>query len=879
LTLTGGPLATGVAVVSNNDTGNFQLNHLNFTFSGPASATTTPTGTVSGNSLEFVVDGATAPVLTVEPTGTVKPTMTISAIIGGSAGLTKDGAGIVTLSGANTFTGGLNITAGELRASGIALADGNLGAANGAVNLSGGATLRTSTDGTLTVGTGRTLTIGTGGGTIAASGFSAHTYAFGITGSNLLTLAAGSTHIRLSGDNTGFTGGFLINNGYVEFKTATSLPAAGSILINTGGGLVGSTTGPYATLSGWLGSGRINTSSSGAILLTATSDLDNTNSQAVDMTGYSSLFLGMSGLVNLGAANTVVFNGSIIPAGSTYRIGHASSAAHTLKFNQSNQLTGACNLIVGNGTALGYVLLNSPNDYTLGTTISNNGRLTAANNGALGGGTVSVSAGGGLNLRDNVTISNSLTLNGGPSDTAFGALHGFSGTNIYGGNITVATGSRIGTSNTAGNSLSVSGGISLGANALSFQAGSTAAFAGGDITVITGAITGSGTINKRNSTGTLTLQTANPAWTGIMNLEGGMLAIGNNSSLGTSAGSFTINAGNGVTTGIRSTDSTARSISKPFILTSGNATTTYVFGAASGGTGDLSFTSSTNIALGTVIRKFEVNNVTRFTAGFTGGTNGGINKSGNGTLILNGTSTYTGGTTVTNGALGGTGTLAGTTSVLGTATLAPGDAGTGTIHTGAITVAGTFAVEVNGANCDLLASTGAIDLTGATLTVSLLGSFSGPYVIAEGTSVTGTMTVPPGYAVDISNGTQAILTQTGTPANFASWASANGVTGGPNGDSDNDGIPNAVEYGLNLNFAGSDGAPGTFSGNVVTFNKRTATSGNSDLTYRIEISSDLGVSVPWTEVGSYLQNTTSVISATLPNGAKNFARLRVVVNP
>jgi hypothetical protein len=249
-------------------------------------------------------------------------------------------------------------------------------------------------------------------------------------------------------------------------------------------------------------------------------------------------------------------------------------------------------------------------------------------------------------------------------------------------------------------------------------------------------------------------------------------------------------------------------------------------------------------------------------------------------MIMNGISSYNGGTTVTAGTLGGTGTIVGTTSVPVGGTLAPGDGGTGTFNTGPISIAGTLAVEFNAAACDKLMSTGAVDLTGATLTVAPIGSYAGPYVIAQGTSLIGTMTVPPGYAVDISSGTQAILTQTGAPANFTGWASANGVTGGVNGDSDNDGIPNGVEYGLNTNFAGSEGAPGTYSGTLLTFNKRTATSGNSDLSYRIELSTDLGLSVPWAEVGAYVENTSSIISANIPNGpAKNFARLRVVVNP
>ena len=120
----------------------------------------------------------------------------------------------------------------------------------------------------------------------------------------------------------------------------------------------------------------------------------------------------------------------------------------------------------------------------------------------------------------------------------------------------------------------------------------------------------------------------------------------------------------------------------------------------------------------------------------------------------------------------------------------------------------------------------------------------------------------------------------GGTANFAGWATANNVTGGVNGDSDNDGIPNGVEYGLNLNLTGSDGSPGTYAGNILSFTKRAETSGNADLSYRIEVSTDLGVTDPWTEVGAYVQNDSSIISANIPSGpAKTFARLRVIVNP
>jgi hypothetical protein len=114
---------------------------------------------------------------------------------------------------------------------------------------------------------------------------------------------------------------------------------------------------------------------------------------------------------------------------------------------------------------------------------------------------------------------------------------------------------------------------------------------------------------------------------------------------------------------------------------------------------------------------------------------------------------------------------------------------------------------------------------------------------------------------------------------YTGWATTNGVTGGVNGDSDNDGIPNGVEYGLNTNPAGPDVTPGTYTGNVLSFNKRTLTSGNSALSYRIEISNDLGHNAPWTEVSGYTQSDLNTIAATIPTGLlKNFARLRVVIS-
>ena len=112
---------------------------------------------------------------------------------------------------------------------------------------------------------------------------------------------------------------------------------------------------------------------------------------------------------------------------------------------------------------------------------------------------------------------------------------------------------------------------------------------------------------------------------------------------------------------------------------------------------------------------------------------------------------------------------------------------------------------------------------------------------------------------------------------FASWAAAQSpeVTGGPYGDSDNDSIPNLVEYALNLNPAASDGAPGTLTGRVISFDKRAEAVANGDVTYEIETSPDLNN--PWTTVNPDFEDGTTIYY-TLPAGEEAiFGRLKVTI--
>lgn len=182
------------------------------------------------------------------------------------------------------------------------------------------------------------------------------------------------------------------------------------------------------------------------------------------------------------------------------------------------------------------------------------------------------------------------------------------------------------------------------------------------------------------------------------------------------------------------------------------------------------------------------------------------------------------------------------------------------------TVSGTAGVE------------GALDLyrvLHTTLDADLTtGSGSGNAVVGQGQFI-GALTLDSAGNLKI----QAVGASTPPTGNFASWATANGVTGGPNGDSDHDGIPNLTEYALALDPAKPDGAPGSYVGNTLTFIKRPEAVTNNDVAYAIEESDDLGILDPW-QVVTPTTNSATQISYTLPaGGMRKFARLRIIQTP
>ena len=134
-------------------------------------------------------------------------------------------------------------------------------------------------------------------------------------------------------------------------NTAAVFPGTGNITISSGAVVAGG----YSTIGSWLP--NIASSSAGVLALTGS------DTETVNMTGYSSLVIGASG--------AATFSGSFTPAGSNYLLGGGNG---TLTFTPA--LTGGSGLTAFGGGSGGTLILTASNNYTGSTTINSGGTLT-----------------------------------------------------------------------------------------------------------------------------------------------------------------------------------------------------------------------------------------------------------------------------------------------------------------------------------------------------------------------------------------------------------------------------------------------------------------------------------------------------------------------
>jgi fibronectin-binding autotransporter adhesin len=707
---------------------------------------------------------------------------TLSRSIVGTGGLSKAGAGTLTLGGTNTYSGGTTISGGTLTVAGTSsigsgqvrfTAPSTLTLTSSTVTFNNAFDLG-STSGTITLmvsTTSSTVINGpiTGGGANTTIMFNnpvggANTGVLTLNGTNSFqgnllvyrgplvlgnALAAGVSTLQLNGNNNPL-GDLQFNSG---FTIGNDVQLVNGGVANWIGVPAGQTNG----ISGVISGNGFTKIGAGTLVLAA----DNSYSGGTTFT---------SGTVQVGNGGAAGSLGS----------GEVSNGG-ALVFNRSGALT-AANTISGTGSLTqagpGTTVLTGNNSYTGGTTLAG-GFLNLGSSNAIGSsGTISFDGGAlqysASNTTDysgrfsnaagqqysidtngqSVTLASNLTSSGGSFTKLGSGSLTLSGTNSYTGGTVVSAGRLIGTV------ASLQGAITNNA-VVEFAQATSGTYAG--------SMSGSGSLTK-TGVGTLTLSGTNSYAAGTT-VAGGRV-VGTTDSL---QGAITNNAAVDFTQAASGTYAGAMSGSGSLtktgagtvILAGSNTysgTTTITAGGLQvgdgGGTGSLGSGAVVNNA--SLI--FNRNNALTVANVISG--SGSVTQSGPGTTTLTAANSYTGGTTIDAGVLAtsaadrlaAAGSLtvnaAGTFQLGGNQTLAS-IAGAGSIALGSFTLStgsssSTFAGSIAGDG-------GLTKIGPGTLTLSGSNSFTGDTDIQAGTVVLSSSTALASDAV-VTMQSGAVLT-------------------------------------------------------------------------------------------------------------------------
>jgi autotransporter-associated beta strand protein len=578
----GGRFANAISVVQDGtiqDTANASTT----TLSGPVSVAASKTLTLD-------------PIAGGNPTASPPATLLLSGALSGSGNLNiissnigsltnTPAKGVVALSGNTSgFTGTVNVQSGGI----LQINAPQAGLLNGSLILNGG-TLNLAGDGNGS-GAPETLAYGTNV-TLASSGSTLSVGRIGTTFAPRFLTPANKT-IQI---NTVTANGLPItvvnNNGYgLEVAGTTTLSGSDqtfSVSTATASNVV-----QGLTLSGKM-TGAFNVYKAGAGTLALTN--------ATNDFGGAGFFIDIQGGVlaassdgALGnAANTIRLEAPVV-AGTGLRATGTFSTARSIALIQSNnaiEVTGGNTLTIntpfdissssGGGLVkndMGILALTQSNSGWSGPITINQGAILVSNSDALGSGTVRVgnALGAALQLTNNVTINNSISLSstGGAVSSGLnygGGVQSVSGNNTVTNVISQDSGSALLLSADSGATLNVMGGVNMVGNNTLYLGGA------GNVNVSNSGLSLSANSLSKFGTGTATLSAGSSGTTVALNIQGGTFVISGDGQLGGN-GTVTVNSGSTLRIDNSGTNNSNRLLTRPISLNVG--TFSYIGNAA-----------------------------------------------------------------------------------------------------------------------------------------------------------------------------------------------------------------------------------------------------------------------------------------------------------
>jgi autotransporter-associated beta strand protein len=575
----------------------------------------------------------------------------LSGVISGLGALSATGGGSLTLTANNTYSGGTTNTTGQLNINNGGSSSANSAIGTGPLIINGG-TIDNTSAGDVTLlpaiaqnwngdfayaGSAHNLNLGSGTVTLSANRqvtVSANTLTIGgiISGSGFGLTKAGAGTLALNAANT-FSGTTAISGGTLTLGASAALQnsmldySSGTLTFSgitaaSLGGLTGTQPGQNLVL---------NNDASAAVTLTVGGGGASTNyygnlsgTGSLTKTGAGILTLtnaNYTGVTTIGAGNLAIYGGSFGSASSTFIVGAAGGVVSNATLNAlsgfigtSASQSGAHLTVNGNATA------TFATGVTIGSAANTAGNLTVNTTGNVGLGAVTINrdsgsaaanAAGGLIVNQGTVTATTVTI----------AQSGVGGRgadlNINGGSLTIGDSSSTGAFSI--NSTTGNGYVTMSGGSLTYLG------TDGLLMTIGG---GPSVLNIYGGTATLTGVT--------LNSTNGSAITSTMTMLGTNSTPPTLYLG--------SVGLVANQPGATVSVTLSNA----VVGAMADWSSAAPITLSGNTTLKAADAAAVAHNITL--SGVLSG-NGGLTKTGNGTLVLSGANTYTNSTTVSAGIL------------------------------------------------------------------------------------------------------------------------------------------------------------------------------------------------------------------------------------